>query len=170
MDLLYEGNDPPSSFDGLNPILALDLAAAEARYAASKLVDPDYVMIINDGRVTKYFSPAPPPAVPTPNNPGNPYFGKTPKSPEHFWALILGVYIALGGSNEAGMDRQGRLLSSKRAQGIIKIVEAVSFIDPDDKDGDFLKMAALLTTTKHEDGQLLIEVAEFDAIMAAWKN
>lgn len=107
---------------------------------------------------------------PLPNNPGNPYFGKPPKIPKDFWGLVLQVYIQLGGSNEAGLDRQSRLLTSRRAQPIIKIADSVDTIDPDDKAGAFLQMVALLTGTNHEtDSQKLMEAAELAAIMGAWK-
>lgn len=128
----------------------------------------------NDGSFKP--APIPDPPQPQPHNPGNPYFGKIPMIPKLFWSLVLQTYIAIAVGDDAptkqanGLDRQGRLLMSKRAQGIIKVADAVDVIDTDDRDGDFLKMATLLTTTLHEDGQLIIEVAEFGAIMQGWKN
>lgn len=123
----------------------------------------------NYGEVTTFEVPDPP--APTPNNPDNPYFGKVPLIPKMFWGLVLQVFIVMRGSNEAGLDRMARLLDSKRAVPVIKIVDSVSTIDPDDKDGAFLEMVALLTTTKHEgDGELLMTEQEVAGIMAAWRS
>ena len=121
----------------------------------------------NFGVVQQFEIPDPPPAEP--NNANNPYFGKTSLIPKAFWGLTLKVLITLTGSNEAGLDRMARLLTSRRAAPIIKIVDSVATIDPDDKDGAFLEMAALLTSTKHEgDGGLLMTAQELAGIMAVW--
>lgn len=114
------------------------------------------------------------PAAPRPNNPGNPYFGKTPKLTKDFWGHMLSVYIAIapGGSatakQAAGMSQLGRLLTSQTASPIVKAVEGANVVDPDDKNGDFLKMVGLLTSTNHEDAQLLMTPQELGAVMAAW--
>ena len=106
----------------------------------------------------------------TPNNQNNPYFGKAPLIPKDFWGLVLQVFIAGQGSNAGGLDRLSRLMDSKRAQPVIKIIDSVSTIDPDDKAGAFLRMTSLLTSTDHEgDGQRLMTSQELAAIMAAWE-
>ena len=107
---------------------------------------------------------------PVPNNSGNPYFGKKPLPVDEFWGLVLTVYIAVQGSNAAGLDRHSRLITSKRAQPILELVRKVDLVDPDDKNGAFLKMLGILTTTDHEDGASgkLMTAQEVAGIMAAW--
>lgn len=116
------------------------------------------------------LTPAPPPPAPQPNTPNNPYFGKIPKIPKDFWGLVLGVFIGGAGTNAGGLDRLGRLQSSIRAMPIVKIIDSVSLVDPDDRNGDFLRLLTILTTTAHEtDGRFLLEPLEAGAIMQAWK-
>lgn len=140
----------------------------------------DWVVIeVPDGTVsganaTTFENPASavvPAAAPL--NPNNPYWpGYVPKSPDQFWGLVQQVFITLQGSNEAGADRFSRLVNSGRAAGVIKIISAVDFINPDDKQGAFLRELAFLTTTKHEtDAQFLMTAQEVGAIMQSgnWK-
>jgi hypothetical protein len=114
-----------------------------------------------------------PPAA-QPNTPDNPYFGKKPKLTKDFWAHMTAVYIALASGADAsekqknGMNRLGRILTSQIAAPIIKIADGVTWVDPDDKAGDFLRMVDLLTTTDHEDGEVLMTDDELTAAMAAW--
>jgi hypothetical protein len=118
----------------------------------------------NFGVVTEIGEDDPPPE---PNNPGNPYFpGWKPKTQLGFWGLVQGVFIALGGSNEAGADRFARLIGDRRTLGIDKMIAATGLVDPDDENGAFLKALKFLTTTNAaSDGQVLMTDAEVAAIM-----
>jgi len=106
-----------------------------------------------------------------PNNPNNPHFGKKPKTPKDFWGLVLQVYVArANGDNAQALDRIDRLMSSRRAAPIVKIIDSVDLIDPDDRNGDFLRCFSILTTTDHEDltsGKLMTS-QEATSIMTAW--
>lgn len=127
--------------------------------------DGDVVRI--DGKIEqRYYAPQPDP-MPAPNNAGNPYFpGWRPKTQLGFWGLVQGVFIALGGSNEAGADRFARLVSDTRARGIVEMIRATAEVDPDDVNGAFLKALHFLTTTKAAaDSQPLMTTAEAAAIM-----
>lgn len=127
-------------------------------------VDGDVVRI--DGKIEQRYS-APVIPTPQPHTPGNPYFpGWRPKTQLGFWGLVQGVFIALGGSNEAGADRFARLLTDTRARGIVEMIRATDTIDTDDKDGAFLKALKFLTTTNAaSDGQPLMTPQEAGAIM-----
>ncbi len=130
---------------------------------------PDYKLsdIAISNVADDYELPSPPPVV----DAQHPYKDYVELRADQFWGLVTRVYMALQGSAGAGLDRVSRLLMSKRTQPIIKLIDSLSIINADDKEGNFLEMYGILTTTNHEtDGHLLMEIAEASAIMTTWKN
>lgn len=114
-----------------------------------------------DGTASGYTArPVNPGPTPQPNIPGNQYFGKKPLKTADFWALI-GTAMAA--------DRLKRLVNDSHFIWVNKVLDTVSIVDPDDKGGQFLLIVLYLTITNGDDGALLMEKAERDAIMAAWK-
>lgn len=99
------------------------------------------------------------PYVPKPNTPNNPYFGNAPMPTEQFWIFIQKML---------GAARMKRLTADSGFIGIDRAMRSIKTVDPDDKDGLFLKLVSDLTSTSGEDGKLLLEPAERDAIMGAW--
>lgn len=95
-----------------------------------------------------------------PNTPGNPYFGKPPKGRGEFWGIVEAI---IGG------PKMKRLLTDAYSVGVVKVIDSNDLIDVDDTGGNFLRYLQKLTTTKGEDGQLLLDPADADATMAAWK-
>lgn len=123
---------------------------------------PDDVMpggAVSNGDGT-YANPTAPPVSSGPNNPNNPYFGKTPKPIGTFWALIGAVMSA---------DRQKRLISDSHFIWVQKVLEKVDIVDVDDKNGQFVGIVHYLTTTLGDDGRVLMDPQELTAIMTAWK-
>lgn len=96
---------------------------------------------------------------PLPNTPNNPYFGKRPLATKDFYALVGRTLSA---------DRFTRLLGDKNFAWVLKVLDHVDTVDPDDKAGQFLQIIAYLTNTSGQDGKPLMETAERDAIMGAW--
>lgn len=126
------------------------------------IVVPDGTLhgALDNGNGT-FSNPLPPvPVVPQPVNPGNPYFGKPVLKTAAFWVLVGQVLSA---------DRMKRLVDDSHFIWIEKVIAETTLVDPDDKDGLFLKIVTYLTTTKADDTALLMDKAERDAIMAAWK-
>lgn len=69
-ELMYEGNDPPGSFDGLAVIGKITDAEAVTMFKAGRLLNANYSLILRDGKQTFYFTPpfdgpAPQPKPPT---------------------------------------------------------------------------------------------------------
>lgn len=157
MDLLYEGNDPPSSFDGLSVIGQITEAEAETRYAAGRLANNNYSLIVRDGPVTTYFRPAVV-VTPKPNNPGNPYFGKRPLQTKDFFGIAGQVLGA----------RYPRLRNDPAFLWIFDVLSKVEIVDVDDKAGQFLGIVQYLTNTNAVDGQKLMSAQDLTNIMASW--
>lgn len=108
-----------------------------------------------------YLNPAASiPQASQPNNPGNPYFGKRPLPRKDFFALVGQTLSA---------DRYKRLTTDSHFLWVKDVIDGIDLVDPDDKQGQFLKIAQYLTTTAADDGKPLMETAERDAIMHAWK-
>lgn len=110
----------------------------------------------NKGQVTEHDDGI----VPLPNTPNNPYFGKKPMAGKDFWALVGQTLSAA---------RFKRLVNDSHFLWVDKVMQNVDLVDPDDKGGQFLAIVGYLTTTNGDDAALLLEKAERDAIMAAWK-
>lgn len=104
------------------------------------------------------FTNPPPPPPPGPNNPGNPYFGKKPIATKDFYAI----------AGQALGARYARLRKDDAFLWIADLLGDITFVDPDDKAGQFLQIIAYLTTTKAADGQPLMSQADVTAIMALW--
>lgn len=135
------------------------------------LVDDDNVSGAIPQPDGTYKNPDVMPIVAKPNNPGNPYFGKKPMLVGDFWGLILLTYVAMAnGDLNAGNDRYARLTESRRALGIVRIIDGQNQIDVDDKDGHFLVFLNMLQATDHEDGSgKLMTPQEAATIMQGWK-
>ncbi len=97
---------------------------------------------------------------PFPNTPNNPYFGKKALATKDFYALVGNVLPA---------DRFKRLLTDSHFLWVGKVVDHVDSVDPDDKAGQFLQIMTYLTGTNGDDGKALLDQAEQNAIMTAWK-
>lgn len=147
-----------------------DWANGDASFFAHKMF-PQYqgFIQVGDANVSgaiqqpdgSYLNPAPPPQpVPKPNNPGNPYFGKPPLARKDFFALVGQILPA---------DRYKRLTTDSHFLWVKDVLDGIDTVDVDDKGGQFLKISGYLTTTAADDGKPLMETAERDAIMQAWK-
>lgn len=104
------------------------------------------------------FTNPPPPPLPGPNNPGNPYFGKKPIATKDFYAI---AGRALGA-------RYARLRKDDAFLWIADLLGDITLVDPDDKAGQFLQIIGYLETTNAADGQPLMSPADVAAIMALW--
>ena len=158
-ELLYEGSDPPGSFDGLTVIGVLTQSQAEANFAAGRLQNSNWSLIVRDGGATKYFSP-PGNNVPKPINPGNPYFGKKRLETKDFFAL----------TGQTLGTRYPRLRNDAAFLWVYDVLTKVETVDVDDKAGQFLGIVAYLTNTNAQDGQRLMSNADLAAIMTAWPS
>lgn len=109
------------------------------------------------------------PQAPTaqPNTPNNPYFGKQRLTGAQFVGLCIGA-LGVIAANRVSADPA---FASIR----LWVSTADVVIDPDDKEGQFLRLAGLpgadgyLTTALAADGQPLMTRTQRDAIMKAWK-
>lgn len=106
------------------------------------------------------FANPPPPPGPQPNTPNNPYYGKRPLATKDFYALI---------GSALDPARFKRLLADSHYLWVGKVIDNVDTVDPDDRAGQFLKIVVYLTSTPGDDGKVLVEAAEIQAIMAIWK-
>lgn len=125
------------------------------------IVVPDGTLhgAIDNGNGT--FTNVPPQVKPPePNNPANPYFGKTPMLTKDFWALVGNVLTP---------DRFKRLLNDSHFLWVNKVLDSVTIVDPDDKGGQFLQVVSYLLTTNGDDAAPLMTKTERDSIMSAWK-
>lgn len=98
--------------------------------------------------------------VTQPINAGNPFFGKPPLPTDKFYGIMGQVLSPL---------RYKRLRNDAGFLWVQDVLDHTSIVDVDDKSGAFLKIQTYLTTTNGEDGNLLMEKVERDAIMQAWK-
>lgn len=155
-------------FDGF----ALDCQVADSEMELASRFHPEWLsnnpfVIVPGGTLHgardngdgTFTNPAPIDTTPKPNNPGNPFFGKQPLSTDKFYG-VLGQVLSPA--------RYKRLRNDAGFLWIQDVLDHTDVVDVDDKSGAFLKIQTYLTTTKGEDGNLLMEKAERDAILAAW--
>lgn len=134
--------------------------------------NPNYGQMVQSGEA----DPAP-----IANTPGNPYFGKAPKTEGQFLTLAARV-LGFAGVN--------RLLNDPAFAAANRMLQSFDTIDPDDPAGLFLQLAGCgvdlhtvawagggtvtansgyLSTTNGADGHPLLATADRDAIMAIWE-
>jgi hypothetical protein len=97
--------------------------------------------------------------APTPNNTGNPYFGKAPMTRTKFIAHL---------ATTLGPDRYNRIREDAVSKWVFDVVMSATVIDVDDEGGDFLSIVGYLTSTNGADGLYLMTSDELNNLMAGW--
>lgn len=151
--------------------VAVDVQVASSATDLAARFHPDWLaahpfVVVPDGTThgahdngNGTFSNIPTPA-PTPNNAGNPFFGKPKLTPSQFISMAAAAL---------GITKWTRLTNDPAFQGVRDIIVNVSVVDADDRKGQFLALASYLQNTNGADGQPLMTASDITTVMTAWK-